>query len=228
MKKLCCILILCFSSLFYLQGFAQVDSVYYRASTWTKTMQKFAELDTNTKLDKKNLVLFIGSSSFTRWDNIEKYFPESNVLNRGFGGSHASDLIYYAEQIIFPYQPSQIVIYEGDNDIGSGMSVEDYLVDVKALIRMIEIRMPGVPIVVLSTKSCPRRDKSRQRYEEANARMYEYAMSKPHITYVDVYSLLLDNMGNYRTELFAEDMLHINAEAYKLWADRLRPHLLKK
>lgn len=219
-----------FFIIFLLLSFSVIkaqDSVYYRAKTWEKVMDKFKKEDIKTPPSKNDLVLFIGSSSFTRWDKIDTYFPESNVLNRGFGGSQASDLLYYAEQIIFPYKPSQIVIYEGDNDIGSGMPIADYITDVKTLIRMIEIRLPGVPVIILSTKSSPRRDKSRLRYEEANAILYEYAMSKPHITYIDVYSLLLDNMGKYREELFAPDMLHINEEAYKLWADRIRPHLIK-
>lgn len=203
------------------------DSTYHRAVTWEKTMRKFNEKDKISPPSSDKLILFIGSSSFTRWDNIEDYFSGYNVINRGFGGSIAADLIYYAEDIVFPYKPSQIVIYEGDNDIGSGMPVCEYMTDMKTLLRLIEIRLPGVPVIVLSIKGSPRRDISRTKYEEANVKMYEYTQSKRYITFLDVYSSLLDNMGNYRNELFAEDSLHINKDAYKLWADIIRPHLIK-
>lgn len=228
MKKTICFVILLVGMFHPLVINAQVDSVYYRAARWQETMKMFAEQDAKNTMSSEKLVLFIGSSSFTRWDNIENYFPQSNVLNRGFGGSITTDLLYYFDQIVLPYKPSQIVIYEGDNDIVMGMSSEDYLTDVKSLVRQIEVKLPGVPMLILSTKSCPKRDKYRKVYEEANAKMYAYAMSKPMLTYVDVYSLLLNEKGEYRIELFADDMLHINAKAYQLWADRIRPHILQK
>ena len=225
MKKIVLVLLACVS----LAGISVAqDSTYYRAKIWDKTIGKFKDQDKAKFPSQKNLVLFIGSSSFTRWNNIQSYFPESNVINRGFGGSMTSDLIYYAEQIIFPYKPSQIVIYEGDNDVGSGMSVDAFVTDVKALVRFIEVRLPGVPVIILSVKSSPRRDKSRANYEAANVALYEYSFTKKHVTFLDVYSSLLDNQGNYRTELFAPDMLHVNEDAYKLWADVIRPHLIKK
>lgn len=203
------------------------DSIYYRAKIWDKKIQEFILNDKKITPDEGKKILFIGSSSFTRWDNIQKYFPGYNIVNRGFGASVTSDLIYYAEQIIFPYNYSQIVIYEGDNDIGGGMAVNDFIDDIKTLVRMIEIRLPGVPVLILSVKSCPKRDKSRKLYEEANVKLYEFSLTKKHVTFVDVYSSLLDNMGNYKQELFAPDLLHINGKAYDLWAEKIRPYLVK-
>ena len=42
----------------------------------------------------KNAILFAGDSTFTRWANLHKDLPEYNVINRGFGGSQMSDLLY--------------------------------------------------------------------------------------------------------------------------------------
>ena len=41
----------------------------------------------------KNAILFVGSSSFTRWNNIQSYFPGYIIINRGFGGSTLIDVI---------------------------------------------------------------------------------------------------------------------------------------
>src|SRR5919108_5385362 len=62
----------------------------------------------------KNAILFIGSSSFNFWKDMQEYFPGHTVINRGFGGSSLSDVIRYADQIIYPYQPKQVVIYCGE------------------------------------------------------------------------------------------------------------------
>ena len=71
----------------------------------------------------KNAILFVGSSSFTRWTDVQQYFPSHPIINRGFGGSTLVDVIRYADDIIFPYQPKQIVIYCGENDIASSDTV---------------------------------------------------------------------------------------------------------
>src|SRR5690554_5400513 len=67
----------------------------------------------------KKLVLFTGSSSVRMWKDVAEYFPEFNVINNGFGGSHFSDLIYYYDELISKYEPDYLFIYEGDNDIAS-------------------------------------------------------------------------------------------------------------
>lgn len=61
-------------------------------------------------------VLFVGSSSIRKWDDAQHVFAKYNVLNRGVGGAVINDIIYYADDLIFAYQPKQIVIYVGEND----------------------------------------------------------------------------------------------------------------
>ncbi|MDR2563782.1 MAG: GDSL-type esterase/lipase family protein [Prevotellaceae bacterium] len=224
MKKTIYLLLFCVISTMSLSA---GDSIYHRAKIWKGDMKRFAKQDSIEAPKSDKLVLFIGSSTFTGWGKIKTHFAGYNVLNRGFGGSSACDLLYYAEQIIFPYNPSQIVIYEGDNDINEGMTPDDFLIDIKALVRLIELRLPGVPVLILSVKSSPARNKLRPLYEEVNAKLYAYSLTKRHVTFVDTYSLLLDSQGNYKTSLYEKDMLHINEAAYLLWAERIKKHLFE-
>lgn len=46
-------------------------------------------------------ILFVGSSSFTKWVDVQDYFPGYTIINRGFGGSSLPDVIRYADDIIF-------------------------------------------------------------------------------------------------------------------------------
>ncbi|WP_186756274.1 SGNH/GDSL hydrolase family protein [Echinicola salinicaeni] len=66
--------------------------------------------------------LFTGSSSIRKWTDLQEYFPDQTIVNTGFGGSQAHQLLFYADQLILRYQPQNIFIYEGDNDIASGKS----------------------------------------------------------------------------------------------------------
>ena len=46
--------------------------------------------------------LFVGSSSIRYWD-VAGAFPGMKTIKRGFGGSHVSDNIFYADRIIVRY-----------------------------------------------------------------------------------------------------------------------------
>ena len=62
-----------------------------------------------------NSILFVGSSSFNYWKDISNYFPGYPIINRGFGGSSLTDIIYFNEETILKYKPKQIYIYCGEN-----------------------------------------------------------------------------------------------------------------
>ena len=67
----------------------------------------------------RHAILFVGSSSFTRWTDVQDYFPKHRIINRGFGGSTLQDVIRYAGDIITAYHPKQVVIYCGENDLAA-------------------------------------------------------------------------------------------------------------
>ncbi len=104
----------------------------------------------NKNFNPENLILFTGSSSIRLWKDLQERFPEKNILNTGFGGSHTSDLIHYAEELIFTYKPSQIFIYEGDNDLSSDKTPHWVLKDTKNLVHLIQSKLPGTPIVFIT------------------------------------------------------------------------------
>src|SRR5215813_8439521 len=68
-------------------------------------------------------ILFVGSSSFARWKDVQKDFPAYPIINRGFGGSSLTDVIRYKDDVIFKYKPKQIVIYCGENDLAGNDTV---------------------------------------------------------------------------------------------------------
>jgi len=95
---------------------------YAQTQPFYSDIQHFKKQD-SLQPPPKNAILFVGSSSFTKWTDVQSYFPSYPILNRGFGGSRLTDVIYYANDIIFPYHPKQIVIYCGENDFASSDTV---------------------------------------------------------------------------------------------------------
>jgi len=177
----------------------------------------------------KNAILFVGSSSFTKWKDVQNYFPDHTIINRGFGGSILLDVIRYEKEIIFPYQPKQIVIYCGENDVASSDTVSGKIVLERFKKLYIDIRqqMPKVPIMFISLKPSPSRWQMKDRMMEGNKLIKKYLKKQKHTTYISVWESMLGADGKPIADIFIEDKLHMNAKGYAIWQKLIEPHLLK-
>jgi lysophospholipase L1-like esterase len=203
-----------------------VFAQYPRASLWTTTINGFAAQDAVAGAPK-DVVLFVGSSTFTMWYNTKTDFPNSKVLNRAFGGSMMTDLIYYFNQVVAPYNPRQVVLYEGDNDLhGTTKTPEEFMEDVITMTRLINIYFPNAEILLVSIKPSPSRTVSFAKYQAANVLMKAYADKFTYMDYVDTWTPMLKQDGTPETSYFGSDMLHMNATGYALWKLILEPYLL--
>ena len=172
-------------------------------------------------------VLLVGSSSFTFWKDAQAAFPNYKILNRGFGGSSLTDLIYFAPQVLFAYHPSQIIIYCGENDIAAtpAAAPKEVLARFKTLFRMIRRKWSEVPVIYVSIKPSPARWQLEPQFVEANRRISAYLHHKKKAVFLDVHTHMLDSLGNTRPELYISDRLHMNQEGYKIWKNLLLPLL---
>jgi lysophospholipase L1-like esterase len=190
-------------------------------------IQVFKQQD-SVQMPPKDAILFVGSSSFRMWDNIQEMFPKHTVINRGFGGSNLLDLKYYLNDIVLPYQPKQIVIYSGENDLATGtVQAPEVLARFQDVFESIRQEMPQVPVVFVSIKPSPSRWQYKPVMEEANRLIRNYLKEQPKTTFVDVYGLMLDKRKKPRSDIFLEDSLHMNNTGYKIWQKAISPHLSK-
>ena len=183
----------------------------------------------STQMPPSNAVLFTGSSSIRMWNNIHKDFPGKTIINRGFGGSSTPHVIQYADEIIFPYNPKQIVIYVGENDFTSTPPATPVEVAdrIDSLIHLIRTKLPQVPIVYISIKPSISRISLMPQMKEANQLIKERLEKQKNIVFVDVFSKMLDENGKPMKDIFLADNLHMNAKGYAIWKKALEPFLCK-
>ncbi|MEN9349477.1 MAG: hypothetical protein RL372_455 [Bacteroidota bacterium] len=176
----------------------------------------------------QNAILLIGSSSFTNWKDVAKYFPEHTIINRGFGGSSLPHMTMYAEDIIFKYNPKQIIIYCGENDLTGGPSItaDTIFHRLKKLHQLIRSRYKKVPIAYISMKPSPSREKYLETMQKGNELIKSFMEKQKKSSYIDVYHSMLDANGNILTHIFLSDKLHMNAEGYKIWQGVIAPYLV--
>jgi len=186
------------------------------------------------ELDKKEQpptgsILFTGSSSFTKWNNVQNDFPEHTILNRAFGGSCITDLIYFANEVILPYKPKQIVIYCGDNDLASSDTV--LAVEVRnrfvQLFNIIRKNLPQTHILFVSIKPSPRREMLMPKMMAANALIKNFIKKQVKAGYVDVFNKMLLPNRKADPSIFLSDNLHMNQKGYAIWQNAIKPYLLK-
>jgi lysophospholipase L1-like esterase len=190
------------------------------------------EVQTIKKYDQQyqtppNPILFVGSSSIRKWDALQTSFGNYNVINRGIGGAVINDIVYYLNDIVFPYHPRQIVLYVGENDLpNENLTADSILIQTKKLFRKIRATLPTTPIIYISFKPSPSRDRFQAKAKESIGLIQQFLAKEKNVVYIDVYSLMLKN-GKSRPELFVDDQLHMNAEGYKIWETAVRSHLMK-
>jgi lysophospholipase L1-like esterase len=191
-------------------------------------IQAFKKQD-SIKPPPQHAILFVGSSSFTKWTDVQSYFPKYTIINRGFGGSSLPDVIRYANDIIFPYHPKEIVIYCGENDCAADDTVSAQTVfgRFKTLYGMIREKMKDEPIVFISIKPSPSRRKYWTKMIAANKMIKDYLATQQHASYVDVFSLMLNDYNQPKPEIFGSDSLHMNAKGYAIWQKAIQPYLIK-
>lgn len=165
-----------------------------------------------------DLIVFTGSSSVRRWDNLQEYFPSKNIINTAFGGSQMSDLLFYADTVILKYKPVRVFIYEGDNDLAAGEKPEDIIKEAKILFKRIHKELPGTEIIIISAKPSPIRWDLKDKYMSLNRLYSSLGDRLKYVRYVDLWSPLIGPSGRPRGELFIKDSLHINNDGYRIWA----------
>lgn len=175
----------------------------------------------------KNGILFIGSSSFRLWEDLEQRFAGKPVIKRGVGGCELSDIVrYYTPFILFPYHPRKIFVYAGENDIAYGHSGDSVLLNFKKLFHMIRQKLPHAKIYYLSIKPSPSRLRFREADLKANQQIRTYLRHKKDATYLDMNTAIY-KPGTVQPDssLFRSDYLHLNSRGYDRWEKVLKPYV---
>jgi len=207
-----------------LPGVAKPVGSEHNFSVWEKEIAAYEAADQANPPPKEG-VLFVGSSTIRLWKSLAQDFPGHKVINRGIGGSEIVDSTHFAERIIFPYEPKQIFLRAGGNDIHNGRLPDEIADDFAAFVRKVHARLPRTEIIYIFVSPAPSRWGENDKYRDLNRRIREMALRMPRVCCIDAYDISLDSSGQARHDLFVSDKLHFNAEGYKLLAERVRPYL---
>lgn len=172
----------------------------------------------------KETIVFTGSSSIRIWHDIQDRFPNHQIVNSGFGGSQASDLLGYCQELVLRFKPKRVFIYEGDNDIAAGKSTKEIMKDISAIIAKIRAQNATTEIVLISAKPSISRWNLKKNYRRLNRKFRKLSRKDVQMNFADVWNPML-NRRKVKEDLFIEDGLHMNDKGYDIWFEVLKPYV---
>jgi len=181
-------------------------------------MAAFAKEDIS-KLQGRTV--FVGASGTERYP-LDIYFPGIKTVNRGIGGDtmggwYSWGLLDRLESSVYNLNPKKLVLLIGNNDVIwiTTQSTEDKILCHEYLLWKLKKDLPDTQIYVVSCTPCRGKlGKYNDQILKFNAGIKSNAQ-KYGIPFIDLHDLFLDEHGQLKAELAADD-IHLTPAGYEI------------
>jgi hypothetical protein len=171
----------------------------------------------------KGAILFIGSSIFRQWANLQQQMQPLPVFNRAFGGSQTADILFHMDKIVLPYEPRIIVYYCGSNDVNAARGADGIAGRFFEFVSRVKEKLPDTRIFYVSIIRAPQKRDRWDVVDSTNAMVAAFCSRTDRLAFIDVNPAFFDKGKNPRVDLFQKDQLHLVDTAYVEMAAIIRP-----
>lgn len=211
--------------------FAQEQQRKYSDHYYKRT----AQFDGERPITPNDIVML--GDSLTEGGDWATYFKEwlpegISVVNRGIVGDDAPGIYDRLHQIL-PYNPKKIFLLVGVNDISHQITSDSVLVDIERVVKTITEQCPNTTLYIQSLlpynfekciyKTMNQQDKT-MTIIRVNKGLKKMAR-KYNLKYIYLFDLLKGHNSIHMDPQFTNDGLHINQQAYKIWANALKKYV---
>lgn len=179
------------------------------------------EKETVKYVTDQNIVFF--GDSITEGYKVEEFFPDTYVINSGISGNQSNQLLERIEGDVYAYNPSKVFILIGINDMNHSVPQEEILNNIQKIINGIKINRKYTKIYIESIYPINRnmfddikygfnKEVTNDKIKEINLKIKNICKEND-ITYVDVYSSLIDEDGNLKSA-YSKEGLHLTDLGY--------------
>lgn len=186
--------------------------------------------DEINRLEAKNVfydhpMIFYGSSTITLWESLEEEFKEFEALNYGFGGSTIASCLWFFERVFSNLNPSSIVIYAGDNDLGDQRHPEEVYMFTLELLRRIRMKFGSIPVFYISIKPSPQRNHLLKSIDFTNSLIKSTQSEDDKFIFIDIFNHFLIDENTVNGSYFDNSGLHLNKSGYDLLSNIILENL---
>ncbi len=182
----------------------------------------------NVDLQKEKIV-FAGDSITDMYD-VNKYYQYDDklIVNSGISGYATKNILDRFYNVIEQYRANKLFLLIGTNDLAKGISNSDIIANISQILSLAKEAKPDIHLYLQSiypvncnlSSDCARHNDD---IVYINGEMQKYCLAN-NITYIDVYSLLVDIDGNLNAN-YTRDGLHLNDDGYEVVTSVLRSYV---
>ena len=168
---------------------------------------------------EKNAIICVGSSHMEFWKTVERDFNSLTVYNMGIGGTTMKDAVdKFAENLVIPYKPRAVILYEGSNDIAFGTEPIEILIQFVEFYTIVHKALPCTRIYVLSIVPSPgKRFEKWEKILKVNELISTACSLNKLLTFIDITSGLLGENRKPNMECFIPGDIHMTDMGYEVW-----------
>lgn len=176
-------------------------------------------------MDRKQQVLFIGDS-LTEWFQLEKHFPDVDIINEGIAGDTTYGVLERLDEII-ENQVDMIFLMIGINDVFNGFQKDDIIENQELIIEQILTHVNGTKVIVQSLLPVNESMLGSPGYLNKLIRYINKEL-KSHcdarkLTYLNLFPDFLE--GKEMKKEYTTDGGHLSEAGYDLWAEKIREYI---
>lgn len=150
-----------------------------------------------------------------KWVTLQADMKPWNTHNRGVDGAKVDYLAsrFRSDPPVAP--PSAIVLYAGENDIASGVSIASVFGSLRTVIAEKRARYGALPIFYVTIKPSPTRWGFRPQQAKLNRLMAGYARGSRDLRVVNIVPAMMvnDRPGPF----YQADGIHLSHAGYRRW-----------
>ena len=196
--------------------------------------EKLAEIARRKAAGERTELVFIGDSITHHWEKeqpelFKTFYGRYNALDLGYGGDRTENVLWRLQHgEIDGIAPKVAVLMIGTNNTGFRQEAPELIyAGIKRDIAEIRKRLPKTKLLLLAI--FPRGEKPddtlRVLNEKVNAMLPKLADNK-HVFFLNMNKAFLAADGTLSKDIMP-DLLHPNAEGYKIWQREMQPELDK-
>jgi lysophospholipase L1-like esterase len=204
---------------------AQTSKKEFSVTRFQSAINQFLQQD-SIQPPPMGAIEFVGSSIFRQWATLTEDMAPLPVYNRAFGGSRTAEVLYYVDKIVLPYEPKIIVYYCGSNDINAGERPGEIAGRFFQFCQRVNVTLPQTKIFYVSINRAPQKMARWSTVDSTNDLVKAFCQKSPSFEFIDVNPVLFKANNSPRYELFLNDKLHLQIQAYREFTKIIKPILV--
>ena len=149
------------------------------------------------------------------------------VIQRGYGGAHFRDLVFFTDRILADHKLSMVVCFVANDISGSPQdgTPKEILRLFKLFVRQVREKHPQIPLLQIAITPTKSRWKYWDKINQVNTLIQAYCNKTENLYFINTVPTFLTETRGPKPEWFIKDQLHLNTKGYEVWSKLIKDEI---